>query len=227
MDLVPLDQHLENLNSALMSLGGDIRPLLRFIRGYYFLGADNEQIAVGSIFAANVTDLSWGWLHWEDRKVTDRRLVAMVSGRQPAPRDELGHLDPDRWDQDDRGQPVDPWRRTFELPLREMTGAMREVVFTGGSRGVEGALRALLKVYCENANRGPFSVPVIRLDVGKYTHRTFGVVKVPELPVARWADPATGETAPSPAGRTAANGKTKTRSKRPLADDLLDDAIPF
>ena len=97
-------------------------------------------------------------------------------------------------------------------------------IFAGGSRGVEGACATLLKIYCENAASGPFNVPVVRLGVGRYTHRTFGIVKVPEFPVVKWADPATGETAASPAGKGAGNGKTSAPG--PWRPSWSDD-IPF
>ena len=85
-------------------------------------------------------------------------------------------------------------------------------------------MRDLLKIYCENAASGPFNVPVIKLGVGRYSHRTYGIIEISEFPVIKWADPATGEVASSPAGKVAVRARAK--HAQPVVAEL-DDDIPF
>ena len=122
MELVKHNEHLKNLSAAISSLGGETKPILKFIKGEYFVGVDNEIVAIDSLFAVDMINMQWGWLCWQDGRPVDRRLVAMATGQVPVCRASLGHDDQELWGCDDRGHPVDPWRRTIEVQMREMGG---------------------------------------------------------------------------------------------------------
>ena len=175
--------------NAAAALSGDQKPILRFEKGDWYAGQEDEDIPLGTKFAANIMEAEWGWLRWKDSKPVERRMVLVASGSQPASRDSLGYDDDAMWDRDDQQRPRDPWQKTIEIPVRELTGEKREMVLVGSSRGHEGACKALFKAFGEGMRSNGGKVPVIQLGGSKYTHSKHGIVKVPEMPLVEWFNP--------------------------------------
>lgn len=188
MDLANYDAAFANFQNAAAALAGDSRPILKFDKGEWYAGQNSEEIPLGTKLAADMMRAEWGWVRWHDKKPAERRMTLVASGQQPAPRDTLGHNDPDLWARDpNNGKPIDPWQKTIEIPVRELDGERREFIIAGGSKGFEGACKALFGAFGKEMRENMGKVPVIALGGGKYSHPTYGVVKVPELPLAEWA----------------------------------------
>lgn len=175
--------------NAAAALSGDQKPILKFDKGDWYAGQDNEEMPTGTKLAADMLHAEWGWVRWKDGKPVDRKMVLVASGAGPANRDDLGNLDEGLWDRDDQGKPRDPWQKMIEIPVREISGEMREMVLSGGSRGYEGACKALFKAFGEGMRTNMGKVPVISLSGDKYQHKQYGMVKVPALPIVEWMDP--------------------------------------
>jgi hypothetical protein len=166
--------------------GGDQRPLLRFQKGDWYLGQDNEEIPNGTRLAANIIEAEWGWVRWQDSKPVERKMVRVATGVSPAGRDTLGHNDKELWDRDSEGRPRDPWQFMIDIPAREIGGAKREITFSGGSKGWEGCCKALFSDFGEGMRINPGKTPIVELGTDKYTHKVYGVTKVPALKLVEW-----------------------------------------
>ena len=186
MDLVIYDDALKNLQAAADTMVGEAKPFLKFQKGDYFLGQDMEEIPLGTRFAVNLPACGWGWIRWSGGKPVERRMVRIASGEPRALRDALGYHDQALWERDDDDVPKDPWSPNFELPMREVDGEQREIIFTGSSRGMESAVQDLLRRYCNKAREHKGDVPIVELRVNRYMHRAYGIVKTPELPIVGW-----------------------------------------
>lgn len=175
--------------NAAAALSGDQKPILKFEKGDWYVGQDDEEIPNGTKLAANIMEAEWGWVRWKDGKPVERKMVLVASGAQPGSRDSLGHIDEALWDRDDQQRPRDPWQKMIEIPVRELSGEKREMIISGGSRGHEGACKALFKAFGEGMRANAGKVPVIQLSGDKYTHSKYGIVKVPAMPLVEWFDP--------------------------------------
>lgn len=196
---------LSAFQNAAAALSGEQKPILKFEKGDWYAGQEDEEIPIGTKLAANIMEAEWGWVRWHGGKPVERRMVLVASGQQPATRDALGHADEAMWDRDDQGRPRDPWQKMIEIPVREIEGERREMIISGGSRGHEGACKALFKAFGEQMRANLGKTPVIQLGGSKYTHSKYGIVKVPEMPLVDWFDPATAPAIAAPK----TNGKAK------------------
>lgn len=187
MDLVTVNENaLANFGAAASALSGDQKPLLRFVKGDWYLGQDKDEIPLGAKFALNMPAVEWGWIFWHDEKPEERRMVTVASGQPIAARSNLGHEDKELWRRDNEGNPQDPWQKTIEIPARELASEKREVVIAGSSKGWEGCCKALFKAFGEGMRANPGRVPVVELAVGKYDHKKYGITKVPVLNIVAW-----------------------------------------
>ena len=181
---------LAAFQNASAALSGEQKLLLKFQKGDWYAGQDNEEIPIGTKLAANIMEAEWGWVRWHDNKPVERRMTLIASGTAPPPRDALGHDDEALWDRDDQGRPRDPWQRMIEIPVRELSGERREMILSGGSRGHEGACKALFKEFGDGMRSNLGKIPVIELRSDKYNHPKYGIVKTPAMPLVSWLDPA-------------------------------------
>jgi hypothetical protein len=185
-DIATNDDVLSAFAAAANELSTSTKPIVKFSKGDWLLGQDGEELKVGSRFALNMLDAERGWIRWRDGKPVERRM-ARIAARAPIPaRYELGHEDESLWERDGDDRPRDPWQLMLEIPARELDGERREVVLSGGSRGWEGCCKALLTEFAQGARQSPGKVPVVELANDSYTHKAFGRVKVPVLPIVAW-----------------------------------------
>jgi hypothetical protein len=178
-------------SAAAAMAGGDQKPLLKFSKGDWVSGQDNEDVPVGTKFAADVMNAEWGWQRWYDRKPVERRMYLVASGKQPETRDTLGHTDQQLWELGADGRAQDPWQKVFEIPVREIAGDRREFLLTGSSKGFEGGCKALFSAFGKGMRENAGKVPVIALGVSKYKHSNpaFGIIKTPEMNLVEWFVP--------------------------------------
>lgn len=181
------------------AFSADQRPYLKFNKGDWLLGKDDEEIKPGARFLANVAGLEIGWIKWWDKAPADKRMGFLVEGFQPPKREELGDLNRDAWQtmKDARtGEetPRDPWQFTNLLPLKA-AGDAEEIVFTASSRGGLGAITTLCAAYGKEYRQRPGQTPVVELGVDTYEHKVYGRTKVPTLKIVDWVkdEPAAAE----------------------------------
>ncbi len=164
-----------------------IGPLIRFSKGDYLAGEQNENVPAGSEFIAALDELMIGYLRWEANKPAEHVLVRVADG-DPAPkRSALGYDDASSWELDADGQPRDPWQAVNYLPLLAPDGGL--FTFTTSSRGGMQTIANLARRYANHRKGHPDVFPRIILSVGSYQHSNpqFGRIKFPDFLPAGYA----------------------------------------
>ena len=165
-----------------------VGKLLKFSKGDYMAGENNEDIPEGTEVLANMETLAVGWIKWEDNKPVEQLMGLVCEGFQPPKRNTLDATDETLWETDDQtGQPRDPWQFTNQLVMKE-PGGDQLYTFSTSSRGGINAMGELCKVYGKHFRSAPDAMPVVSLDVGSYMHsnKAFGKIKFPILTVKGW-----------------------------------------
>lgn len=189
---------------------------LKFSKGEWLLGQNDDEVALGRRLAANMDELSIGWIRWADGKPAERRMGLLSQGYKPEARDALGYTDEAEWEKDDQGKAKDPWNFTNELPLADPeTG--EQMIFSASSKGGIGCMGNLCKAYGREYRQRPGLVPVIELQRDSYKHAVYGKTYVPVVNIVDWIDnagipapAATGDdTAETPAADKATGAKTR------------------
>jgi hypothetical protein len=188
------------LAAAASMAGGDQKPILKFSKGDWTVGQEDEDVPIGTRLAADIVNAEWGWIRWHDNKPVERRMVLVASGQQSPTRDALGHEDKDLWKVGSDGKPQDPWQRTIEIPVRELDGEKREFLLAGSSNGFQGGCKALFAAFGKGMRENAGKVPVIELGMSKYKHKNseYGVIKTPEMAIVEWFDPAAASAVAAP-----------------------------
>lgn len=190
---------------------------LKFSKGEWLLGQNDDEVALGRRLVANMSELSIGWIRWKDGKPAERRMGLLAQGHKPETRDALGYTDEAQWDLDEVGKPKDPWNFTNELPLADPeTG--EQMTFSASSKGGIGAVGNLCKAYGKEYRLRDGLVPVIELGRDSYKHPTYGKTYVPVVGIVDWMEnsgvpepqASSDEEAEEPATKKAAAG-SKTR----------------
>lgn len=167
-----------------------VGDLLRFSKGDYLYGQDNNEMPVGSKMIANMDQLLRGWIRWEDNKPAEQIMGLVVEGYKLPKRESLGWQDKNQWEIDDRGQARDPWQETYYMLLRELdkdgkplAGDEGLYTFTTASVGGKDAVILLCKEYGKWMRMQPDKFPIITLDMEKYNHpnKSYGVIKKPKF----------------------------------------------
>jgi hypothetical protein len=115
--------------------------------------------------------------------------------------------------------------------------------FVTGSKGGEGAIGELCKIYGKHIRIKPKEIPIIRLDVGSYQHsnKAFGRIKYPIFEVIGWVDRGEYGSGGTPGGNPSnpdmtsaiehqrAEQAAKARRRTPAATraDDEDYEVPF
>jgi hypothetical protein len=179
--------------------GGDQKPILKFQKGDWYLGQENEEIPNGTKLAANIMEAEWGWVRWSDGKPVERRMVRIATGAQAPTRDTLGHLDKELWDRDNAGQAARPLAVHGRHPgardrRPEARGAaLRRVEGLGGL--LQGAVRRLRQGDARERRQD-----ADRPARGRQVHppgKEYGVVKTPKLELVEWKAAAELEQKPA------------------------------
>jgi len=189
---------------------------LKFSKGEWLLGQNDDEIALGRKLAANMDELSIGWIRWADGKPAERRMGLLAQGYKPETRDQLGYTDQEAWEVDQAsGKPKDPWNFTNELPLADPeTG--EQMTFSASSKGGIGAIGNLCKAYGKEYRAQGGKVPILELGRDSYKHSEYGKTYVPVLTISEWVENSSLATAPAEGGdeeetptAKAAGAKTK------------------
>lgn len=166
-----------------------VGDLLKFSKGDYLHGQDNDELPMGTKVIANMDQLLRGWIKWEDNKPVEQIMGLVADGFKLPKRETLGDTDESLWELDDRGQPRDPWQETYYLVVRELRngeptqGNDGLYTFTTASTGGKDAVIALCSKYGKWMRVHPNEYPIITLDMEKYNHpnKQYGVIKKPKF----------------------------------------------
>ena len=164
-----------------------VGELLKFSKGDWMSGQDNDDVAVGTQFVANMDEMLIGWIRWQDNKPTDHIMGKVSAGYQKMRRNELGDLDEKEWEVDDRGDPRDPWQESNYLLVKGVSDG-ELYTFTTGSKGGRDALGDLCKEYGKVLVQHAAEYPVVAIGVRSYDHpnKSYGRIKTPEFKIVGW-----------------------------------------
>ncbi len=160
---------------------------LKFSKGEWLLGQNNDEIALGRQLVANMAELAIGWIRWSGGKPTERRMGLLAHGYKPEPRHALGDTDEAEWDVDTDGKPQDPWTFTNELPLADPDDG-EQMTFSASSKGGIGCVGNLCKAYGKEYRMREGMVPVIELQRDSYIHPVYKKLYVPTLAIVGWVE---------------------------------------
>jgi len=219
---------------------------LRFKKGSFLLGAEQQPVPPGTEYVA--VSVSESWVRLE--KNTPPVRIPREPDKPFPRRDELGDLDQRLWPLF-ADKPCDPWTHRLELLLVEReTG--RPVIFSIGTTTGKPAVEDLCRLTVfQRRTRGPRARPIIKPKVGTMQLR-LGPVLVPQFEVIDWIDSAEMPEAASsqlqsdvmehlerrsaidPKAKTAGlqPSRRKAEPSRPKAkdvswDDDLDDIVKY
>ena len=168
---------------------GGARNIIKFRKGRFFYGQDDDEIPLGTRLIANMAEAKVGWVRWWDGRPSDEIMVLIGDGVAPPRRNELGDDDRGLWETDDRGDPKDPWQFTNHLPLiGPETGEV--FLFATATRGGIGAIGAFAKAYGTLYRQKPGKLPIAELRASDYAHpnKAYGRVDVPVFELVDWMD---------------------------------------
>lgn len=172
---------------------------LKFVKGEWLKGQNQDEVALETKLAANMAELSIGWIRWNDGKPAERRMGLLAHGYRPEGRDQLGYHDESEWEVDKEGKSIDPWTLTNELPLADPeTG--EQMTFSASSKGGIGAIGNLCKAYGREYRQRDGMVPIIALGRDSYMHPVYKKTYVPTLAIVNWVE---NGSVPEPAAQAA------------------------
>ena len=166
---------------------GNTGDFLKFSKGEWLKGANDDEVALETKLAANMSELSIGWVRWNDRKPVERRMGLIAQRFKAAARDELGFSDEAKWENDESGKPQDPWQFTNELPLADPESG-EQMTLSASSKGAISAIGALCKAYAAGRAANAGKVPIVSLGRDSYKHKVYGKTYVPVLTIVDWVD---------------------------------------
>ncbi len=125
-----------------------IGKLMKFSKGDFTIGksGEEEDVPIGSEFLVCMDLARVGFIKWTGGKPGGHALVLLADGGPRPQRRDLGDLDRDLWDIDDRGNPKDPWQQVMYLPLLSVTDGELFTLSVSGIAGMREA-GALSRAY--------------------------------------------------------------------------------
>lgn len=211
----PFARHAENTRSTAI-----VGKLLKFAKGEWFSGQNNDPVPAGSKFVANMDELLVGWIRWYDNKPTDHVMGRVVDAFQPPRRHELGDLDQNEWELDNSGQPRDPWQESNYLLLMSADDDNELYTFASGSKGGKNAIGALCLAFSKGRIEHKKEWPVVKISGSSYRHpnKQLGTISFPVFEIVGWVSKASFEAVAKAAA--AAEGGEEEDEAAPLPPTL-------
>jgi hypothetical protein len=165
-----------------------VGQLLKFTKGDYLSGQDNDEVAADTKVIVNMESLLVGWQRWEDNKPVDSEMGPLVEGFQPPKREALGHNDKNQWETDDNDKPRDPWQFSNLVLMRSLGKNGELYTFAASSKGATGAIGRLCSAYGKEMREHGDEWPVVTLGVDSYQHKvkSYGKISVPVFKIVDW-----------------------------------------
>lgn len=165
-----------------------VGSLLKFSKGDWLCGQENDDVPVGTKFVANMFEFYRGWVRWADNKPTDQIMGRVSDGYHPPKRGELGDMEEDDWELDTDNKRRDPWQETAQIVMKGVDDRADELyTFTTASKGGRDCMAALSDAFSKQRRRQkPDAVPVVAINTSYYEHKERGRIKVPEMKIVGW-----------------------------------------
>ncbi len=149
------------------AVGSDM-PFLKFVKGDFRYGTDDEVLPFGTRLVPNMAELKAGFLKWKDREPVDEVMVYIAEGKPIPQREDLDDQDKNVWELDPNGTPIDPWGIVNTLPFKDPeTG--QEFVFSTGSKGGIGAVGKLSTAFGNHRQHHHGKLPIVKIGGGAPT----------------------------------------------------------
>jgi len=164
-------------------IGASFGILLKFVKGDWLVGEEQEEVAPTTSFVVNLHEYWRGWIKWIDQQPAGHVIGRVVDRFRVPTREELGDLDQTRWEADGNGVKRDPWQRVVYLVMRDGDNV---VTFTSTSDGGRKAVASLADRYDRLRHKHKAQMPVVALQSEAYQHRDYGKVLKPKFLVVGW-----------------------------------------
>ena len=97
-EVVPVQQTLptaalSNIDAFLEATAAESAKFLKFAKGEWLAGQDEEEIEAGTEMVPNIAGVTCGHVKWEDKAPVDEAMTPIIEGLF-TPREELGDLTP-------------------------------------------------------------------------------------------------------------------------------------
>ena len=193
-----LERLVQYGKSASAGRGSIVGKLLRFTKGEWLAGQDDEEIAVGTKVILNPDSLMAGWTRWEANKPAEQDMGPVIEGFQPKLRSALGWDDKTDWEEDTSGQKRDPWQFGNQV-LMKGTGKNGDIyTFVTTSKGGIGVLGKLIEDAANKSmERDNDDFPIITLGKDFYMHPTYKKVFIPLFEIVGWSAASSFKVAPA------------------------------
>ena len=175
-----------------------VGKLLKFSKGDWIAGEDNEDVEHGTKFIANMDEFLVGWIKWENNKPIEHVMGNLAQGYAPPKRHELPDQDESKWEIDPASkEPRDPWQFTNYLLLKRLDDDGRPInedgndgayTLTVSSKGGISAMARFTKAFGAKMRQRPDQWPIVELEGDSYPHKNkaFGRIKVPVFNLTGW-----------------------------------------
>jgi hypothetical protein len=158
---------------------------------------DGVEVPAGTKFVALLHETRKGFIKFNDGGPPDVRMVRIDENAKVPERDELGDNNRTEWPIGLNGEPDDPWKPQFVIPMARHDSGGELYVYV--ARGVVAMNSAgdLLGRWRYHPKRKAGLVPVIHIESGTYPSKRFGGRKPkPVLKIDDWVT-RTGEPPPA------------------------------
>lgn len=164
----------ETRSTMTVSDGG--KPLLRLLKsGVWVFGQSNEPVAKGSQWAVNIASLSRGWVCWSEGELLGQAMASVQVERIPQPAPINGET----------------FTEQFGMELTCITGKDDGtlVLYKNNSVGFKRAFEKLLaEIQTRWSSDKQYFWPVVELEQEDYSHKKYGTIYNPLLPIVAWTD---------------------------------------
>lgn len=168
-----------------------VGSLLKFSKGDWLLGQDEDEIPVGTRYVVSMDNLMVGWVKWSDNKPVEQIMGRVVEGYAPPRRDTLGDNDKETWEVGTDGKERDPWQFSNQVlmkPVGKQYDTEIAITFVTSSKGGIGAIGELCKKYGKEMRTREGQCPIVEIGVDSYNHpnKEFGRIKTPVITLVGW-----------------------------------------
>jgi hypothetical protein len=152
--------------------------------GEFSYGANNEELALGTLLALNIPSYRRGFICWKDGKPVDEIMVSVTEGAPPR-KTEL----PDHGPYEEEG---DGWSEQYTIEMRMMEDPHLLLQFQANNASKRRAFEKLMKDFARQFREHPECAPVIEIDEvefetkGKSGKRNFKK-HAPVFKIIEWA----------------------------------------
>ncbi len=164
-------------------------PFLKFDRGSFKFGMDDDELPLGTRLVANMAEAQIGHFKWRNSEVVDEAMVRLADGIRPASREDLGDTSESTWEKGPQGNSIDPWSFTNTVPFKT-PASETEFVFTTASKGGIKAVGKLCMQYGGERLQNEDKLPVVEIGASSYRHKVYGEVHFPTFRIVDWCSEA-------------------------------------